>query len=104
VSVLDRFKDGMGIEKMAIGLLSTAAHVGGGDAEAERVLRKLKDEYAHELAEKIRVIHQPIAGEGGTQWCQVCSQEEIQPQPVGWWVPWPCPTLAAIDPEVLNSE
>lgn len=48
------------------------------------------------LREQVTAIHQPVAGEGGTQWCQVCSQEEIQPQPVGWWVPWPCPTMQAV--------
>jgi hypothetical protein len=64
VSVLDRFKDGMGIEEMVIGLLSTVASVGGGEAEAERVLQKLKDEYAHELAEKQRRFARETVGGG----------------------------------------
>jgi len=46
---------------------------------------------------KARAIHQPVAGEGDTQWCQVCAQEERQPQPVGWWVPFPCPTVQALE-------
>lgn len=49
--------------------------------------------------ERVRKLHAPIAGEGDTRWCQVCSQEEIQPQPIGWWVPWPCPTVAALPKE-----
>lgn len=47
--------------------------------------------------ERVRKLHPSIPGEGDTLWCQVCSQEEIQPQPVGWWVPWPCPTVRALD-------
>lgn len=77
MSVLDRFKDGMGIEKMVIGLLSTAAHVGGGEAEAERVLRKLKDEYAHELAEKQRDRY------SGTCGCGCDCSEFIDPEVPG---------------------
>lgn len=48
---------------------------------------------------RVRKLHPSIPGEGGTLWCQVCSQEEIQPPPVGWWVPWPCPTVAALPKE-----
>lgn len=44
-------------------------------------------------------LHQPIPGEGDTRWCQVCSQREVQPQPVGWWVPFPCPTVRALSGE-----
>lgn len=51
-----------------------------------------------ELEARLRLIHQPVAGEGGP-YCTVCSQEESQPAPVGWWVPWPCPTILAVNPE-----
>lgn len=49
------------------------------------------------LREQIAALHEPIAGEGDTRWCSTCSQEDEQPQPVGWWVPWPCPTMQAVD-------
>ncbi|QJT04387.1 hypothetical protein G9272_32230 [Streptomyces asoensis] len=48
------------------------------------------------LREAIAALHQPIEGEGG-QYCETCTQEERQPQPVGWWMPWPCPTVQAVD-------
>lgn len=41
-------------------------------------------------------LHQPVVGEDTTRWCGVCSQDEEQPQPVGWWVPFPCPTVLAL--------
>lgn len=40
-------------------------------------------------------IHQPIAGEGGP-YCDTCTQDEEQPKPAGWWVPYPCPTVVAL--------
>lgn len=52
---------------------------------------------------RARSLHQPIPGENGTRWCQVCSQEEWQPHPVGWWVPFPCPTLQALEEEVAQA-
>lgn len=49
-----------------------------------------------------RALHQPIAGEGGP-YCDTCTQEERQPQPVGWWVPLPCPTVQALDNKSQTS-
>ena len=46
--------------------------------------------------ERVLALHKPIAGDGGP-YCETCTQEERQPQPVGWWVPWPCPTVQALD-------
>jgi hypothetical protein len=43
-----------------------------------------------------RSLHQPIAGDGGP-YCQTCTQEEQQPPPIGWWVPFPCPTAQTLD-------
>ncbi|GAA3852183.1 hypothetical protein GCM10023084_02970 [Streptomyces lacrimifluminis] len=45
----------------------------------------------------VRRLHLPVAGEDNTRWCNTCSQEEQQAPPVGWWVPYPCPTVAALD-------
>lgn len=60
---------------------------------------RLAAQVAHyqRVVEAVRALHQPTAGEADTQWCSVCSQDEEQPQPTGWWVPWPCPTIAAVD-------
>lgn len=81
------------------------------DAELERLIDHAADmeqrvidlgqaqqraECTEAAVERVRAIHQPVAGEADTQWCQVCSQDEEQPQPVGWWVPWPCPTIRAL--------
>lgn len=51
---------------------------------------------AQTVFEYIKSVHPPIRGEGDSQWCEVCSQEEHQPQPTGWWIPWPCPTVVAV--------
>lgn len=51
-----------------------------------------------ELETRLRVIHQPIAGDGGP-YCTVCTQDEEQPKPIGWWVPFPCPTILAVSPK-----
>jgi hypothetical protein len=51
VSALDRFYNGMSPEDMVLNLLATAAHVS--EEEAARALQFVKDEHAHELAEKI---------------------------------------------------
>lgn len=61
-----------------------------------RVQAERERDEARAALERVRELHQPIAGEAGTRWCQVCSQEDEQPQPVGWWVPWPCPTVQAL--------
>ncbi|ELP67619.1 hypothetical protein STRTUCAR8_08597 [Streptomyces turgidiscabies Car8] len=45
----------------------------------------------------VRQLHQPIADDSGPSYCQTCTQEGTQPQRVGWWVPYPCPTVAALD-------
>ncbi len=50
----------------------------------------LRDRIAKAIA-----LHQPIGGDGGP-YCETCTQEEKQPQPVGWWVPFPCPTVQAL--------
>lgn len=50
-----------------------------------------------ELEAKLRVLHTPIGGHGGP-YCGTCTQEEEQPAPVGWWVPFPCPTILAVNP------
>jgi hypothetical protein len=39
--------------------------------------------------------HQPIDGTGGP-YCQTCTQDEEQPAPIGWWVPYPCPTVVTL--------
>lgn len=51
-----------------------------------------------ELEAKLRVFHKPIDGDGGP-YCETCTQEEEQPPPVGWWVPFPCPTILIVNPE-----
>jgi hypothetical protein len=43
-------------------------------------------------------LHQPIGGDGGP-YCDTCTQEEKQPAPTGWWVPFPCPTVRALTGE-----
>jgi len=49
---------------------------------------------------KVRELHQPVSAR--EQFCMACSQEEKQPDPVGWWVPWPCPTIRAL-PEAYHA-
>jgi hypothetical protein len=49
--------------------------------------------------DRLRDLHKPIAGDGGP-YCETCAQEEQQPLPVGWWVPFPCPTIQAVDEEL----
>jgi hypothetical protein len=44
---------------------------------------------------KALALHQPIGGDGGP-YCETCTQEERQPDPIGWWVPFPCPTVKAL--------
>lgn len=48
------------------------------------------------VRDRVRAHHQPITGDGGP-YCQTCTQEDRQPPPIGWWVPYPCPTVAALD-------
>jgi hypothetical protein len=78
--------------------IAAIAKAAGRDIETPQwLLHYQRVEQAEAAIERVRALHQPIAGEADTQWCQVCSQEEHQPQPIGWWVPWPCPTLQALD-------
>ncbi|MCI3277578.1 hypothetical protein [Streptomyces cylindrosporus] len=66
------------------------------DVLVERLLAAVVSGVDGSLRDRIAALHQPVAGEGDTRWCQTCSQEERQPDPVGWWVPWPCPTMQAV--------
>ncbi len=43
-------------------------------------------------------LQQPIAGDDWP-YCETCTQEEKQPAPIGWWVPFPCPTVQALTGE-----
>lgn len=92
-------------------------YTGCTDTEADRIIRGIELAYAEKqnaelqqaldeadgqhmkalsaLRAQIHALHQPIAGDGGP-YCQTCTQEEKQPPPVGWWVPYPCPTVQAI--------
>jgi hypothetical protein len=55
-----------------------------------------------ERIKRARALHQPIAGEGGP-YCDTCTQEEEQPKPTGWWVPFPCPTVQALTGPVKET-
>ncbi|MCX4809027.1 DUF6085 family protein [Streptomyces sp. NBC_01239] len=57
--------------------------------------QKQRAEAAEARIEAACALHQPIEGEGGP-YCDTCTQEEEQPRPVGWWVPFPCPTVTAL--------
>lgn len=47
--------------------------------------------------------HQPVDGDGGP-YCDTCTQEEEQPAPVGWWVPFPCPTVTDLTAEIVTYD
>ncbi|MDX3714393.1 hypothetical protein PV733_36810 [Streptomyces europaeiscabiei] len=66
---------------------------------ADAVLAVLAAPADRAALERVRALHQPIEGDGGP-YCQTCTQEEVQPQPVGWWVPLPCPTMQVVDEEL----
>ncbi len=53
---------------------------------ADRVLADV------EVKRQIITEHEPIGEVSGT-FCSRCSQDEEQPPPVGWWIPFPCRTL-----------
>jgi len=59
-------------EALAIELLTTGQSMTGGRAEAERLLRQIKDRHAHQLAERIRTTDLPEIHvdmfDNGTQW------------------------------------
>lgn len=40
--------------------------------------------------------HTPTPRDSSGEYCMVCSQAEEQPQPVGWWMPWPCRTVLGL--------
>lgn len=52
-------------------------------------------EQAEKCINAARALHQPIDGDGGP-YCGTCTQDEEQPKPIGWWVPFPCPTIQAL--------
>lgn len=77
------------------------------NAELQQALDSTDGEHVREVAALRTAItaalarHQPIAGDGGP-YCITCTQEEKQPPPVGWWVPYPCETaeiLTAVSPK-----
>lgn len=50
------------------------------------------------VAEERNILteHAPTPREASGEYCSVCSQAEEQPQPVGWWVPYPCRTVVGL--------
>lgn len=40
--------------------------------------------------------HTPTPRDSSGEYCSVCSQSEEHPQPVGWWVPYPCRTVLGL--------
>lgn len=65
------------------------------DALADAVLSVLPEPTDRAAVARVRALHQQYTfGDGTTDYCAHCNQIR------GGWVPWPCPTVRALDVEL----